>query len=714
MLQTLKNIKTKFLGKSGKAIESKFVVPKKIRLMKRLAANQLLTPYQDELEEIREIVGLTPEHFSHYYTKPLERYAELIQLAPASELHHHAHEGGMLEHNLQVIVNALRIRRGQILPPGVVAEDIERKKDIWTYAVFVSALLHDIGKPVTDFCYADQSGQQWDLLSTHPMPEVYEIRYRKGRVHKLHERLPMLVIHKIIDSKAVEWLASDPLVFQNLASFLSGDYSSTPILSEIIQKADQISVAENIGGDVKQVVATTAERPLHERFLHTIQLMLSEEAIPLNRKGAAAFTQDNRVYFVSKRLLDEVKDRMRKEGQSVPGRNDRMMDELQQFKVLIPNEDKAIWRCKVQIDDWEMNLSMLCFDAAKVWPSLEDRPELPTNQTITPIDVNGEPVNAADSKSTKTVELRSEPEKTEPVAKAQPKKKDSKAEPIVTDGASKTEPESKEVVPERKKAQESAIEEKSATLPEEKTSGIDGGVFDEMDELIAMPVPVEDLIGDFSEFADDVDMEDFDEYIDAPVEDIELPEPEVKQPKPIMPPPKVDKVVVTKEPEALIDREVVLTEIKEKAAQGRSNSVAYHNQKVAEQADIQIEFDDPDCPAAQFIKWLRDGVASAKIPANNPANQVHFVEDGLFLVSPAIFKTFERDTRINWTIAQRDLTKKKINLKTSRGDNIFQYEISSKSGRNASRVIKGILIPNPEKIGLKSSALNEYLRLINQ
>ncbi|CAN8142392.1 conjugal transfer pilus assembly protein TraI [uncultured Thiomicrorhabdus sp.] len=710
MFQILKNIKTKVLGK---AAEPEFVVPKKVRLMKRLVASQLLTPYQEELEEIREIVGLTPEHFAHYYTKPIEHYAELVQLAPASELHHHAHEGGMLEHNLQVVVNALRIRRGQILPPGVVAEDIERKKDIWTYAVFVSALLHDIGKPVTDFCYADKSGRQWDLLSTHTMPEVYEIRYRKGRVHKLHERLPMLVIHKIIDPKAIEWLASDPLVFQNLASFLSGDYPSTPILSEIIQKADQISVAENVGGDVKQVVATTAERPLHERFLHTIPLRLSEDAMPLNRKGAAAFTQDNRVYFVSKRLLDDVKDRMRKEGQSVPGRNDRLMDELQQFKVLIPNEDKAIWRCQVQIDNWEQNFSMLCFDAAKVWPNLEDRPEPPVNQTITPIDVNGEPVSAAANKSTKTVEPRSEPEKTEPVAKAQPKKKSPKAEPVVTDRSTKVEPESKRLVPERKKTQEPATEEKNAALPEEKTPGIDAEVFDEVDELLAMPEPVEDLIGDFSEFADDVDMEDFEEYIDAPVEDIELPEPEVKQPKSVTPPPKVDKVVAAMKPEAPLDREAVLSDIKDKAAKGRSNSVAYHNEKVAEQADIQIEFDDPDCPAALFIKWLRDGVASAKIPANNPANQVHFVEDGLFLVSPAIFKTFERDSRVSWTVAQRDLTKKKINLKTARGDNIFQYEISSKSGRNAPRVIKGILIPNPEKIGLKSSALNEYLRLIN-
>ncbi|WP_173272745.1 MobH family relaxase [Thiosulfatimonas sediminis] len=696
MYQALKS----FAGRLfAKPVEEVFSVPKKVHWMRVLTAKELLTPHQSELNEIREIAGLTPEHFEHYYRKPIERYAEAVQLSPASEVHHHAYEGGMLEHNLEVIVNALRIRRGQILPPGVIAEDIERKKDIWTYAVFVSALLHDIGKPVTDFSFVAKTGLRWNLLSTSSMPEVYEIRYHKGRVHKLHERLPMMVMHKILDERAIEWLCADPLVFQHLCYFLSGDYSSTPLISEIIQKADQISVAANLGGDVQQVVATTAERPLHERFLHTLQQMLAEDAMPINRKGAAAFTANDRVYFVSKRLLDEVKDRMRKDGQSVPSRNDRLMDELQQFKVLLPNEDKAIWRCKVQIDDWEMNFSLLCFDAAKVWPSLDDRPEQPANQNVTPIDVNGKPIDQTDSQSVKTEPEKAVPQPDSKAKKSEPKPPPAKAEP------KKYEPESKP---------------KSKTVPEEsKTSNKQEDSLppelDELDALLAAPVPsTDDLIGDFSDFAETDDFDDMDA-----IEDLVLPDPEEKaakaskKPQPAEPKSQL-KSKKQVEPElASVDREAMLEDIKAKAAKGRSNSVAYHNEKVAEQADSQIEFDDPDCPAALFIKWLTAGVAEGKIPANNPANQVHFVEEGLFLVSPAIFKTFERQTRVSWTIAQKDLTKKKINLKTQRGDNIFQYEISSKSGRNAPRVIKGILIPDPQKIGLKSSQINEYLRLIN-
>ena len=633
-----------------------------MNLMRKLSASELLTPYESQIDEIREIVGLTPEHFGCFYQKPIERYVELVQLSPASELHHHAHVGGMIEHNFDVVINALRIRRGLILPPGISAEDIERKKDIWTYAVFVAALLHDIGKPITDFCFVNKEGKAWDLLSTHAMPGVYEIRYRKNRVHKFHERLPMLVMHRIIEPKAIEWLNSDAEVFQNLMFFLSGEHGSTPIVSDIVQKADQLSVAGNLGGDIKKMAASTVERPLHERFLNTIKLLLSEEnVLPLNRKGAAAYVceKDNRVYFVSKRLLDEVKERMRKEGQSVPGRNDRLMDELQQFNVLISNGDRAIWRCKVRIDDWEQSLSMLCFDVSKIWPNLSERPDVPENMSVVPVEISTEPTKTKSEVAVKSKKLNKS--KPEAVIKKEPVSKNNTAE---------------------------------ATEPDPLS---------ELDDILAIePEQAVDNIGDYSEF-NDADINDYE--LPNNESKSEINSPEVKKKKKIRP--EKERVLPVDEKNALLEEIIVA------ANKGRSNTVAYHNAKVAEQSESTIEFDDPNCPAAQFVRWLVKGVSEGSIPINNPANQVHFVEEGLFMVSPAIFKTFERDAKLSWKIVQRDFTRKKLNLKNQKGENIFQYEISSRSGRNSLKIIKGILIPDPKKIGLKSSQLNEYLRIIN-
>jgi hypothetical protein len=100
------------------------------------------------VRQIREEVGVPAKHFEQLYQGLIERFAELVQLLPASENHHHAHSGGLLDHSLDVAQKAVAIRRGHLLPPGAEPEEVARASDRWTYAVFSAGLLHDVGKAV--------------------------------------------------------------------------------------------------------------------------------------------------------------------------------------------------------------------------------------------------------------------------------------------------------------------------------------------------------------------------------------------------------------------------------------------------------------------------------------------------------------------------------------------------------------------------------------
>ena len=75
------------------------------------------------MEHIWQRTSLSRKQFAALYRMPLERYAELVQMFPASESHHHAYLGGMLDHGLEIVAFALKLRQSHLLPAGATPED---------------------------------------------------------------------------------------------------------------------------------------------------------------------------------------------------------------------------------------------------------------------------------------------------------------------------------------------------------------------------------------------------------------------------------------------------------------------------------------------------------------------------------------------------------------------------------------------------------------
>lgn len=355
----------------------------------------LLGQRTKQINTIQQLAGVPKAHWRSLYLDALLAFAAYVQQLPASEAHHHPGAGGLLDHSLEVVIHTLRIRRGHLLPQGADAEEIAAKKDVWTYAVFSSALLHDVGKPLMDQVVHlyDKHGKEmgtWDAL-TASMTEAswYRIRYRKERQYRLHERAALLLTRLILPAPALNWLAADRTVLSAWLACVSGMYEDAGIIGEIVQQADGLSVAENLGASVTPQLPG-ARVPLHERLLTGLRFLMKENQIPLNRNGAAAWFDGERLWLVSKRGIDALRDHLIKEGHSgIPTRNDRIFDELQQNNVLIPNGDRSIWKINVAGDDWAHTLTCLCFPVAKIWPDPSSRPDV-FNGAIVPADAESE------------------------------------------------------------------------------------------------------------------------------------------------------------------------------------------------------------------------------------------------------------------------------------------------------------------------------------
>jgi len=132
------------------------------------------------------------------------------------------------------------------------------------------------------------------------------------------------------------------------------------------------------------------------------------------------------------------------------------------------------------------------------------------------------------------------------------------------------------------------------------------------------------------------------------------------------------------------------------------------DQPVSALADIESETSEDADPGQLFRAWLLDGLLKDKFETNSANARIHRVEEGLLLVSPGIFKDYDRE---DWQRVQRRFQKLKLHRRTAQGTNIYTYQVTGK--RNRSR-IKGFLIEDPESVfaGVTFPTPNPHLQWV--
>ncbi len=293
----------------------------------------------------------------------LQRYAEFVQLVPASEAHHHAHVGGLLSHTIEMMLAAMTWRNGHLLPAGESIEAIDSQRDEWTYVVFFAALLHDIAKPLTDLRILWRSDEMADPLQWMPLagslgqisqgrkaPEyLVEFAPKSARDYTAHARLAMMLLPGIAPRSALTFIARQPKAFEALNRYLTGGDKDS-LLAQIVLKADRASTQRSLLTGSKARFTTATAVPLIDLLMQAIGSMLrSGTSLPLNRSGAAGWVHDGSVWFVAKRIADSVRTWIKTHApdESVPGdsKNDRLFDTWQEYGCIQvnPASGQAIW-----------------------------------------------------------------------------------------------------------------------------------------------------------------------------------------------------------------------------------------------------------------------------------------------------------------------------------------------------------------------------------
>ncbi len=244
----------------------------------------------------------------------------------------------MLDHGLEIVAYALKLRQSHLLPAGATPEAQAAQAEAWTAGTAYAALLHDIGKIAVDLHVEYADGTVWHPWHG-PLRRPYRFRYRREREYRLHSAATGLLYARLLDPGIFDWLADYPDLWAALLYVLAGQYEHAGMLGELVVQADQASVAQELGGDPSKALAAP-RHALQRKLLDGLRYLLKEE-FKLNQPQASDgwLTQDA-LWLVSKTVSDKLRAHLLSQGiDGIPASNTAVFNVLQDHGIALATPD---------------------------------------------------------------------------------------------------------------------------------------------------------------------------------------------------------------------------------------------------------------------------------------------------------------------------------------------------------------------------------------
>lgn len=410
--------------------------------------------------------------------------------------------------------------------------------------------------------------------------------------YDLHQKLPIVLMQRFVPMHVLSWLAQDAELMHELTDYLSGNTLYQGVFKELICKSDSESVKQNLMNGPRTRFTTARAVPLIERLMQALRLMLEEGRLKLNTAGAHGWVFEDKLWFTSKRIADEVRAFIseRESGEGLPGKdkNDRLFDTWQEYGALIPTPDqKAVWHTRILLEDgWNQNMTVICFPLDKLYPPparypnpMHGRIEVLDTATLTATESPIDLALPANIQHTEILALQQTVDLSESAATDYDvsEKQDDCDSPLSSDSGHAAEANATQATP----TPPEAIKKTSTALPALNLKKL----------------------------------------------------PQVIKPK------DKEAPIGTSQAEFLESDDSALAEKRQKGGEsGLLKPVSPAHQRAFIPRNKSKK--PPSDLATQFMRWVQEGIAQGRLAYNRAEALIHFVEEGMMLTSPFIFKYF--------------------------------------------------------------------------
>lgn len=684
-----------------------------------------ITGIDPNLREWRALAGMDDKVFNVLIRQAFVHYSESVQLAPASEAHHHCGPGGLLLHTHDVITLALKRRRALQLPLGGSISEINEKRHLWTYGIFAACLLHDIGKLASTIRIVlnlrNGHKRPWnphdEPITAFPEAVSYSIQFQKLPYTYHHQIAPTLF--DILPRVARSWIANDVTLMKQLCAHLRGDRFESGVIGEIAEAADMASTARNLQLPMPKQRFSSAV-PVIDRFIGAIRAWIKEGEVKINVNGGMGWVDEQgNCYFVCRSLAEKLIRYCDDLGiADLPRDPIRIYDILQEHGYALPNSDgKAVWTIEVSGqtsagESYQHKFTCLKFEARRL--------VVPTRM-LEPLQGTVSVIDAAEKSSAKPAKSNSSS------AAGQPPEQESATE-TATESQATAHSEADSAEQESASSWQHDIEnshDNAAEVTQEaaRKSLIFGTVRKELESRNGEPV--QDLHHHQESAAAGGEHQEAENHkahsnVSAGAVKAESQSPE--------PADTVEDHQASDDAEGKV-RDRVEDERRECAGAQRVQELIGKSKAAAESASDNQEAGGArktlsgkkswetgevvvtSLPMYQgitiqtenigrmFFNWLKKGLIERTILINTPVALVHIVEDGVLLLSPGLFKDFCLKHGMQETdhkSLSRKFDKLKLGVKNEQG--LFIHTLWAVGSTRAGKV-SGRLIPHHQIYG---------------
>lgn len=350
-----------------------------------LSIEDILAPHQETIQEIVKRSGLTSTSKKFTPDKLIReviwKTAEYIHLLPASEDYHHSDAGGLLSHSLEVAKMALGEAYNSDLPAKTYPDLEILRRTRYFYAVFISALLHDIGKVFSDvrvFCVDNHI--QWQPR-LEPLTQwavkhnvtSYRVEYVKGR-GKRHERAASYVLSAVLTNEAKEYILGCQTddIFAEIDDSITHYTERDGYINQALRRADSASTLKDIQGRHLKETGRR-EYSLSTHFIRATQQLTPEWTV--NQKGSMMWVIGGDIYIAYPQAIIEIMEAIKSVGVNCPNDVNVVCNQMIEQHFIEPSDlqtRSAFWMSGDYTEDDAMKIQhdMVVGKKRAVWTSI--------------------------------------------------------------------------------------------------------------------------------------------------------------------------------------------------------------------------------------------------------------------------------------------------------------------------------------------------------